>query len=301
MSGYRIWIQAARPRTLPLAIACVGMGSFLAASDSNFRWPVLLFSLLTTIFLQVLSNLANDYGDSRHGADHSQRKGPKRTVQAGLISPDRMKRAVLLFVALSLGSGVLLIGLSLGWTGLGALLFFALGLLAIAAALKYTVGSNPYGYAGLGDLFVLIFFGLVGVMGTYYLHAHHLRWEHLLPALSSGLLATGVLNINNIRDIDSDRRAGKKSLPVRIGLRWAVIYHWILLGGAVLAAAVYAGRHFRSPWQWLFLLTLPLLWRNGLAVQRHGPADSTLLDPYLRQLAFTTLLFILAFGTGMLL
>jgi 1,4-dihydroxy-2-naphthoate polyprenyltransferase len=276
------------------------MGSFLAASEGNFRWPVLLLSLLTTIFLQVLSNLANDYGDSRHGADHSERKGPKRAVQAGLISPDRMKRAILLFVALSLCSGVLLIGLSLGWTGLGALLFFGLGLLAIAAALKYTVGSNPYGYAGLGDLFVLIFFGMVGVLGTYYLHALHLRWEHFLPALSSGLLATGVLNINNIRDIDSDRRAGKRSVPVRIGLKWAVIYHWMLLGGAVLAAMVYAGRHFRSPWQWLFLLTLPLLWRNGLAVQHHGPLDSASLDPYLRQLAISTLLFMLAFGTGML-
>lgn len=301
MSKVRSWLKAARLRTLPLAIACVGLGSFLAASDGSFRWLILVLSLLTTLCLQILSNLANDFGDSQHGADHPLRRGPARTVQSGLITSAEMRKGIVLFVALSLIAGIALIAYSLGWGNTKFVLFLALGLLAILAALKYTVGSRPYGYAGLGDIAVLAFFGLIGVMGTYYLHAHRLQAIHLLPALSSGFLATGVLNINNIRDLESDRIAGKKSVPVRIGLQRSALYHWFLLGSAFLSAMAFASLQFSRPVQWLFTLLLPLLIYNGQAIARYSTDPSLPLDPFLKQLALTSLLFLFALGFGILL
>lgn len=287
-----------RLRTLPLALASIGLGSFLAADVGLFSGSVLFLSALTTIFLQVLSNLANDYGDSYHGADSAFREGPQRSVQAGLISSGTMLRAIFLFIALSLATGILLIYTALGFNWQTFIFFLILGLLCIAAAIAYTAGKKPYGYAGLGDLSVLTFFGFVGVLGTYYLHTGRFDAANILPALSSGFFATAVLNVNNIRDIKSDKMAGKKSIPVRLGKEKAVIYHWFLLLSGFICAFSYSVFFFQSYWQFLFLLTIPLLIKNGIAVRSKHTAAA--LDPYLKQMAMTTLLFVLSFGIGLL-
>ncbi len=294
----KAWIHAFRLRTLPLALACIGMGGFLAAAAGKFNAVLFGLCCLTTIFLQVLSNLANDYGDSMHGADHEGRKGPTRAVQSGIISASQMRNAVIIFAVLSLGCGLLLLWVSFGTHWDKLILFLGLGMLSIAAAIGYTIGKKPYGYLGLGDLSVLIFFGFVGVLGSYYLFTHTLTPKEILPALSCGFFSIAVLNINNIRDIDSDRQAGKFSIPVRIGKAKAVRYHWFLLAGGILSACGYLVLQYRSPWQWLFILSVPLLIRNGISVNNR-PSEE--LDPFLKQMALSTLLFVLLFGLGLIL
>lgn len=293
----KIWLQAFRLRTLPLSLSCIGMGGFLAASVDKFDGIIFLLCCITTIFLQILSNLANDYGDSIHGADSANRKGPSRAVQSGVISGTQMRTAVIIFALLSLASGTLLLMLAFGKNWQGIFFFFCLGLLSILAAIGYTVGKKPYGYLGLGDFSVLIFFGLVGVLGSYYLFVQQVSWKELLPALSCGLFSIAVLNVNNIRDIESDRMAGKYSIPVRIGKKAAAIYHWILLFTGVLSSLVYTIINFRSPWQYLFLISLPFFVLNGLAVQQKASEN---LDPYLKQMAISTLFFVIFFGIGLL-
>ncbi len=296
----KAWLDAARPRTLPLALSCIALGTFLAVTDDAYSWPITTLCLLTAVFLQILSNLANDYGDSIHGADHVQREGPQRAVQSGQISAATMKQAMILFAALSGVSGLLLLWLAFGTNGLiGLLVFVVLGGAAIWAAVNYTAGSKPYGYAGWGDLFVLIFFGWVGVLGPYFLMAQRLDWTLLLPATSCGLLAVAVLNVNNIRDIDSDRQAGKFSLPVRLGPERARLYHWVLLGTAVFLATLYVLLAFTSYWAFLYLLAVPLLVRNGTAVQQtYSPLA---LNPLLKQMVLSALAFNLLLGIGLIL
>jgi 1,4-dihydroxy-2-naphthoate octaprenyltransferase len=289
-------MNAFRLRTLPLSLSSILMGGFLALYAGFFRWDVFLMCILTTVFLQILSNLANDYGDSVHGADSVHREGPKRAVQSGAIKPHAMKLAVVIFVILCLLSGVSLLILAFGINWRAISFFFVLGLLSIAAAMAYTMGKKPYGYAGLGDLSVLIFFGFVGVMGSYYLLTQTISWNVLLPALSCGVFSIAVLNINNIRDIESDVKAGKYSVPVRIGREKAIVYHWLLLGSGFIAATIFTILSYHSPWQLLFLFSLPLLIRNGVAVNRKSSLE---LDPYLKQMALTTLLFVLLFGIGL--
>jgi len=297
MSNVQSWLSAFRLRTLPLALSCIGMGGFLAAAAGKFDGLIFFFCCLTTIFLQVLSNLANDYGDSVNGADHAERKGPQRAVQSGAISAAQMKNAMVLFIFLCLTSGISLLLISFGWNSNALLFFFMLGLLSIAAAIAYTVGKKPYGYIGLGDISVLIFFGLVGVMGSLYLFTKEVSWPDVLPSFSCGLFSIAVLNINNVRDIDSDKQAGKFSIPVRIGKKNAAIYHWLLLITGVVASVVYVLLNYQSPWQFLFLLTTPLFIRIGLAVSQKPSAE---LDPYLKQMAISTLLFVILFGVGFL-
>ncbi|CAN5299962.1 1,4-dihydroxy-2-naphthoate polyprenyltransferase [soil metagenome] len=292
------WISAIRPRTLPLALASIGMGSFLAAERGFFDWLILVLCALTTIFLQILSNLANDYGDTIHGADSVLREGPARAVQSGAISAKIMRKAMAFFVALSLTSGIALLFYTFGLNIQAFLFFFFLGLSAIFAAVAYTATKKPYGYAGLGDLSVLLFFGIVGVVGTYYLYTKELNWLIFLPALSCGLFATAVLNLNNIRDIHSDQRAGKKTIPVRIGRERAIKYHYLLLAGGLVFAFLFVALYFQSYLQLIFLLCVPLLIKNGKAVKNKNSALE--LDPYLKQMAVTTLLFVLTFGLGLL-
>jgi 1,4-dihydroxy-2-naphthoate octaprenyltransferase len=296
--NFKVWLHAFRLRTLPLALSCIAMGGFLAASADAFRWDIFSLCILTTIFLQILSNLANDYGDSIHGADNSDRKGPLRAVQSGSISSRQMKVAVIVFVLLCLGSGILLLIVSFGFDWNALLFFFGLGLLSILAAVAYTVGRRPYGYMGLGDFSVLIFFGLVGVLGSYYLFTKDLSWHLVLPALSCGFFSIAVLNVNNIRDIESDRKAGKFSIPVRIGRPNAIRYHWFLIVAGLLSAIVYNIVTTSTLWQWLFLVSVPLFVRNGMAVS-NLPSDK--LDPYLKQMALSTLVFVLLFGSGIIL
>ena len=293
----KAWLQAFRLRTLPLALSSIGMAAFLAGSAGKFNGLIFSFCCITTIFLQVLSNLANDYGDSVNGADHADRQGPQRAVQSGAISLSKMKAAVIIFILLSLFSGVSLLWISFGSDWSAIIFFLALGLLSIAAAIAYTVGRKPYGYIGLGDLSVLIFFGVVGVMGSYYLFVHTITWKEILPALSCGFFSIAVLNVNNIRDIESDRTAGKFSIPVRIGRDKAVAYHWFLLASGVATAIAYTWLNYRSPIQYLFLLAVPLFIRNGVAVKTRPSSE---LDPFLKQMALSTLLFVILFGVGIL-
>jgi len=276
------------------------MGAFLAAANGLFDGLITALCLLTAVLLQILSNLANDYGDSVHGADAAGRQGPMRAVHGGFVTPQQMKLAIGGTAVLSVVSGFSLIWLAFGREALVWVILFALlGGLAILAAITYTAGSKPYGYAGLGDVAVLIFFGWVAVLGTYFLQAQTLDWTLLLPATSVGLLAVGVLNVNNIRDLASDRKAGKRSLPVRLGPQRARVYHGILLATAVLLALFYVLVHYGSPWQFLFLLSVPLLARNGLGVWRAQTPRQ--VAPFLKQMALATLLFVLTFGLGLVL
>lgn len=299
MSGsVKIWLQAFRLRTLPLALSSIAMGGFLAAAAGAFRWSIFLLCVLTTIFLQVLSNLANDYGDSVHGADSGERTGPSRTVQSGAISAASMRAAITVFILLSLGSGITLLFIAFGFDWEAIVFFLALGIGSILAAIAYTVGRKPYGYLGLGDISVFIFFGLVGVLGSTYLFTHDFSSMNFFPAVSCGLFSVAVLNINNIRDIDSDLKAGKFSVPVRIGRAKAVIYHCVIVIVGLTSAILYSIVNFSSPWQFLFLVTVPLFANNLFAVSRKTSAS---LDPYLRQMALSTLAFVILFGIGLLL
>jgi 1,4-dihydroxy-2-naphthoate octaprenyltransferase len=289
-----------RPRTLPLALASIIMGSSLAAAGGAFDWLVALFCVLTAILLQILSNLANDYGDSLHGADHAQRQGPKRAVQSGHVSPAAMRRAIALVALLAILSGLALLWFAFGAAAFSTtIIFILLGAAAIGAAITYTAGKMPYGYAGFGDLAVLIFFGWVGVLGSYFVQTGRFDGAVLLPATACGLLAVAVLNVNNIRDMESDRFAGKRSLPVRLGLRRARQYHWALLLAATLLAAVYAIVHYTSLWQFLFLLATPALYRNGLAISRTDALPT--LNPWLKQMSLASLLFVILFSAGQIL
>jgi 1,4-dihydroxy-2-naphthoate octaprenyltransferase len=291
------WISAFRPRTLPLALASILTGGFLAKAHGQFNGAVVALAALTTILLQILSNLANDYGDSQNGADSVHRQGPQRAVQSGAITPAEMKRAMWGFGAASLASGIALLLVALGFAGVWVLLaFFVLGLSAIWAAVNYTAGSKPYGYAGLGDASVFLFFGIVGVCGTYFLQTHTLPLAVILPAAALGCFATAVLNVNNIRDIVSDKLAGKITVPVRLGPQHARRYHWLLLVLGVGAATVYVALTYHSPWQWLFLLSLPLFLFNGRQVWARQ--ESMKIDPLLKQMAMSTLAFTLLFGLG---
>ncbi len=275
------------------------MGCFVAYYDGGFNLKVSLLAVFTTLFLQILSNLANDYGDSKHGVDSERRVGPERVVQSGAITPQRMKKVVILFMGLSLLSGLWLI--YEGTKGIpffNVLIFLVLGLGAIAAAVKYTIGKNPYGYSGYGDLFVFIFFGLTGVIGTYFLNTQSFRWEILLPATAVGFLSAGVLNLNNMRDRENDKSSGKYTLVVIMGIDKAKWYHFFLLTGSVVAGLTYMLINYHSPFQMLFLLTIPMLWINVVVVFKNKIPEE--LDPYLKKLAITSLLFSLAFGIGLI-
>lgn len=210
-----------------------------------------------------------------------------------------MKKVVIIFILLSLISGLWLV--YEGTRGIPFLIvlsFLVLGFGAIAAAVKYTIGENPYGYSGFGDLFVFIFFGLTGVIGTYFLNTHQFKWELLLPASAMGFLSAGVLNLNNMRDRVSDEISGKNTLVVKMGFERARWYHFFLLLGSVITGLVYMLLNYHSPFQMLFLLTLPMLWINVAVVFNNQVPEE--LDPYLRKLALASLVFTITFGIGLI-
>ncbi|WP_421762698.1 1,4-dihydroxy-2-naphthoate octaprenyltransferase [Ekhidna sp.] len=288
------WIKAFRLRTLPLAIAGWLVGISLAGNDTTLNYATAILTLFTAILLQILSNLANDYGDASSGVDEN-RTGETRMVSSGKISARAMKNAMVLFSLLSFITGSYLLHLAFpdDWTS--ALIFLLIGMVGIGAAIKYTVGKNPYGYAGFGDVFVFLFFGIVLVFGTYYIQSAQMNWGILLPASSIGLFSVGVLNVNNIRDIESDRKAGKNSVPVRIGRERAIVYHKILLNGGMLFSILFVYLNFRSWVGLLFILVSFLFYKNIKAVATK-PAQE--LDPYLKQMAISTLLFSVLFSIG---
>ena len=293
------WIAAFRLKTLPLALSNTIMGSALAAGEDKFRWSIFGLAALTTILLQIMSNMANDYGDFVNGKDTAERIGPKRMVQSGEITPKTMLRGIIIIGVFTAISGLTLI--LVGTAGIditNILIFGVLGIAAIVAAIKYTVGKNPYGYRGLGDIFVFIFFGLVGVIGTYFLHAQSFSWDLLLPASAMGFLSTGVLNMNNLRDYEADKNSNKKTIVVAMGPQRAKLYHLFLVGGAILLAVIYTITNYNSPWQWLFVISLPVLFLNLKIVFSYK--NSIELYPELGKLSMGTLLFAISFGVGLI-
>ncbi|ALB61185.1 1,4-dihydroxy-2-naphthoate prenyltransferase [Cronobacter condimenti 1330] len=294
VSRTQAWLESLRPRTLPLAFSAILVGSALAWWQGHFDPVVTLLALLTAGLLQILSNLANDYGDAVKGSDQPDRIGPLRGMQKGAITAPQMKRAIMLTVALICLSGLALVKVACHSLA-DVLGFLALGALSILAAITYTVGTRPYGYMGLGDLSVLVFFGWLSVLGSWYLQAHSLISPVWLPATACGLLAAAVLNINNLRDIDSDRRNGKNTLAVRLGPVVARRYHVTLLFGALACLAVFNLLWLQNLWGWLFLLATPLLVRQARFVLRETEpaAMRPMLERTVKAALLVNLLFIL--------
>jgi len=291
MSNAKAWLQAARLRTLPLSISGILVGSFYAYSqqEGTFNWAILAFALLTTLGFQVLSNFANDYGDGVKGTDNENRIGPKRAIQSGAITVHAMKKGIIITSVLSLASAVTLIYISFGRENFGySVFFFLLGIGAVAAAIKYTVGSSAYGYRGLGDLFVFIFFGLVSVLGCYFLYTQDIDISLLLPAVAIGLLSVAVLNLNNMRDQVSDAMSGKNTLVVKLGAESAKLYHFFLVVTALLLILLFAILQKFGFVQYLFLLAYIPLLKHLVTVKKNTvPRD---LDPELKKVALSTFL-----------
>lgn len=295
------WIEAARLRTLPLSVSGILVGSLYALAnptnevltpDQDFDYKIFGLSIFTTIGLQVLSNFANDYGDGVKGTDNEERVGPQRAIQSGAISPAAMKKAMYLTALLTFLSAVLLIYVSFHDKYLLYSLFFLiLGVAAIVSAIRYTVGNSAYGYKGFGDVFVFIFFGLVSTLGVNFLYSKQFDWQLVLPATAIGMLSTGVLNLNNMRDEISDKNAGKNTLVVKMGGEKAKYYHYFLVGGAMLLvlvfAVIYNGIGFRWD-QYAFLVAYFPLFSHLKTV--YYCEDNRRLDPQLKKLAISTFL-----------
>jgi 1,4-dihydroxy-2-naphthoate polyprenyltransferase len=280
----RIWVMAARLRTLPAAIAPVLVGTSLAGTEDRFRIGAFIAALLGAIFIQVGTNLSNDYSDARRGADTEDRLGPVRVTAGGLVPP----RQVLLATYVTFGLAVLC-GAYLVYVAGPVLL--AIGAASILAGILYTGGPRPYGYEGLGEVFVFLFFGIVAVAGSYYVQQEKLEWEAFALAVPVGLLAAAILVVNNVRDIDTDRRAGKRTLAVRLGRpRTRTLFSVMLLVADVALIPVALAL---SAWVLLPVLTVPLAARLARTVRAHvdGPTlNAALARTGMLQLAFCVLL-----------
>lgn len=252
-----------------------------------FNWRIFGLALLTTLGLQILSNFANDYGDGMKGTDNEHRVGPKRAIQSGAISPEAMKRAIVLTASLTLISAVLLIYYAFRDTNIGYSLFYlVLGVLAIASAIRYTVGNTAYGYRGYGDLFVFVFFGLVSTLGVNFLYSKQLSFDLFLPATAIGLLSVGVLNLNNMRDEASDRKSNKNTIVVKIGGAKAKKYHYFLVVSAMALVLIFAIIDEFYFDQYLFLLAYIPLTKHLITVYKNQ--EPRALDTELKKLALST-------------
>jgi 1,4-dihydroxy-2-naphthoate octaprenyltransferase len=292
------WIEAARLRTLPLSVSGIIVGSMYALANPTenvytptevFNWRIFGFALLTTLGLQVLSNFANDYGDGVKGTDNEDRIGPKRAIQSGVITPQAMKKAIIITSLLTLLSAITLIYFAFGETNFVYSIFFLLlGIAAIVSAIRYTVGNSAYGYKGFGDLFVFVFFGLVSTLGVNFLYSKEIDPLLILPAVAIGLLSVGVLNLNNMRDEASDKKSGKNTIVVKMGGQAAKKYHYFLIITAmvsVVAFAILSDYHFD---QYLFLLAYIPLTKHLIVVYKNQ--EPKLLDPELKRVALSTFL-----------
>jgi len=311
------YIQAARLRTLPLSIAGIIVGSFLGIEEVSadllanitdgtevatkhlYKSPIFWLAILTTIGFQVLSNFVNDYGDGIKGTDDN-RTGEKRLVASGAISPKQMKTAMVITAIITLVIALLLIYVSFGKDNFGySILFFGLGIASIVAAIKYTVGKSAYGYSGLGDIFVFVFFGLLSVVGSYFLFTKEINFIIFLPAFSIGLLSTGVLNLNNMRDRENDGIVGKNTLVVKIGAEFAKYYHYVLIIASFVCVVLYTVLKFQSPIQFLFVIAYIPLVKHVLFVVKNK--EESALDGELKKVALSTFLFGILFGLGQIL
>jgi 1,4-dihydroxy-2-naphthoate octaprenyltransferase len=281
------WIQAARLRTLPLSVSGIIVGSFYAMSQALFNWNILILAFLTTLGFQILSNFANDYGDGIKGTDNEDRIGPKRTIQSGVISPKQMKDALIITSLLTLLSAMALIYVAFKEYNLFfSFIYLLLGILAIASAIKYTVGKSAYGYSGFGDLFVFIFFGLISTLGIYFMFAKEMDWLLLLPATAIGFLSVAVLNLNNMRDEASDRKSNKNTIVVKIGGSNAKLYHYFLIVSALILILEFSYLKDFTFDQYLFVITyFPLLKHLKTVYTNKNPKE---LDPELKKVALST-------------
>lgn len=296
MASIKTWISALRPRTLFLAIATAICGSGIAYSTGYFGTSVFVLTMLIAVILQLLSNMANDLGDYQHGTDTTgERVGPKRTMQSGAITLPEMKRGIAIAIIAASITGLALIYIALQFMDpLYILLFIILGIASIIAAIKYTTGKNPYGYRGLGDLFSFIFFGLVSVLGTFFLHTHHLHFQPVLPAIGLGLLTVAVLNINNMRDLENDKKSGKITIPVRIGLAKAKRYHAFLTIGAIGCFIAYNIMYTDHWYQYVYMIIFVVFVKILINIYRI--TENKLLDPYLKYTSMTTFLLSVCFS-----
>ncbi len=290
-------IISMRLRTLPLSLAGVCLGLLLAVADFQVKWTVILFVLLTTFWIQVLANVCNELGDFLSGTDSAERKGPAYTLTMGLLNKRDFHVMAVVFTVLTIICGVLAIWFSYGTLlQLEPIMLMLLGAAAIMAAVRYTLGRNPYGYRGLGDLYVFLFFGIVSVGGAFFLAAHTMTWLMMLPCVAIGFFSVAVLNVNNIRDIETDGRT-RVTIPVKIGERAAKWYQTGLVVGGWICMFAYAAMRIFDPWHYLFVLTLPLyvihlvmVWKNS------GKA----LDPSLPLLVMSTFALSILGGCGFL-
>ncbi|EMH1105025.1 1,4-dihydroxy-2-naphthoate polyprenyltransferase [Proteus mirabilis] len=292
ISRTQAWLESLRPKTLPLGLIAIVTGSALAYWTGHFELPIALLAILTASTLQILSNLANDYGDAVKGTDTEERLGPLRGMQKGVITPAQMKKALIINVIISCVSGIALIIVACKKPE-DAIGFLVMGLLAIVAAITYTVGKRPYGYMGLGDISVLIFFGWLSVIGTYYLQANAFNIVTLLPATACGLLSVAVLNINNMRDLENDIQAGKNTLAVRLGASGSRIYHTCVIAIAIICLIVFTLIYMHRWTAWLFLLAVPMLLLHIKRVNADlsGEAMRPLLEHMVKAALLTNILF----------
>lgn len=294
MGNIKAWIQAARLRTLPLSLSGIIVGTALASFHGYFNTTIFILALLTTIAFQITSNFANDYGDGVKGTDNEDRIGPARALQSGTISRKNLKTGIIIAVALSLILAFALVYVAFGIENLKYILLFSiLGIFSIWAAIKYTMGSNPYGYKGLGDVFVFLFFGLLGVLGSLFLYTKFLNWESILPAGAIGLMCVGVLNLNNLRDIVSDKKHGKNTLVVKMGFENGKRYHFFLIVVSFLSFLVFSWLKIDGPFNWFYLLAFVPVFIHLIKVMR--TKEPIMLDSELKKLALSTFLLSLLF------
>ena len=287
------WIAAARLRTLPLSVSGIMLGSSLGSEKPLWNSSIFWLAILTTIGFQILSNFANDYGDGIKGTD-KDRAGEQRLVASGIITPKQMKYAMILTAISTILIAIILIFKAFGKDQfLLSLLFFVLGVVSIIAAIKYTVGETAYGYSGFGDVFVFLFFGLLSVLGSYFLFTKNLNWELLLPATTIGLLSVGVLNLNNMRDRQSDSKHHKKTIVVALGASKAKIYHYGLLVFAMISALIFAVLNYTSPKQFIYFIAFIPLLLNIKTVYLN--IESKHLDSELKKVALSTFMYALLF------
>lgn len=287
MTKFKAWVNAARLRTLPLSISGIITGAALAAYYGYTNTTVFVLALLTTIAFQVTSNFANDYGDGVKGTDNDDRVGPKRALQSGILTRQELKKGIIVAIAISILLAITLLYFAFGSNDLLLILiFFILALISIWASIKYTVGASAYGYRGLGDVFVFLFFGLLGVLGSMYLFTKFLTFESILPAVAIGLLSTGVLNLNNLRDCISDKKAGKNTIVVKMGFEKGKIYHYTLLIISFVCMLSFALINFSTLKSFLYLIVFIPITIHAIKVRKNK--NPVLLDPELKKLALST-------------
>jgi 1,4-dihydroxy-2-naphthoate octaprenyltransferase len=281
----RLWLVAARPRTLPAAVAPVLVGTALACSEDVFKPLRFAAALLGSIFIQIGTNLANDYSDARRGADTEDRLGPVRVTAGGLMPPRRVLVGTWVAFGIAVAAGSYLAAVA-GWE------LLVVGVLSIAAGVLYTGGPRPYGYEGLGELFVFVFFGLVAVGGSYFVQTEELRWEAVALGVPVGLLAAAILVVNNVRDIETDRRAGKRTLAVRLGRERAVVVFWTMVFASYVPLPAIERQGDLDAWILLPLASVPLAYSlpRTLAAHRDGPSLNKLLADTGRLLAVFSVL-----------